>query len=148
MNLLIRKKDLHWIRARKRLHDEYQLCVFVQNLRTRCTIYFIWNTLDIWFIDPATRGIVESNTADWTITQELHYARSTESAYLSSFWTWLFYYAESARGSSLESKVHHACLRKTDCRVIVQRFLAEFNADLFCENKCSKWNRVWMYRLY
>lgn len=61
--------------------------------------------------------------------------------------TWLFYYAESARGSSLESKVSHAYLRKTDCRVIMQRFLAELNADLFYENKCSKRNQVWMYRL-
>lgn len=31
--------------------------------------------------------------------------------------------------SSLESKVQLARLRKTDCRVIVQRFLAECNAE-------------------
>lgn len=83
----------------------------------------------IFFLDQPMHGsIVESNSlADY------YYSRitfRTKHVACVSFVTrtWLFYYAESARGSSLESEVRRACLRKTDCRVIVQRFLSEFNA--------------------
>jgi len=100
-------------------------------------------------MDPATRGELSKVTVGRLNYYSRITLRTKHGAYLSFVTrTWLFYYAESARGSSLESKIRHACLRKTDCRVIVQHFLAELNADLFYENKCSKRNRARMYRLY
>lgn len=87
-------------------------------------------------------AIVESNgQANCIITQELYYARSAQSVCAFRHADLIVLLCRKrSRFMSLESRVRRACLRKTDCRVIVQHAstLNSMQNVLLCRNKCRE----------